>query len=94
MHHPGHGSAAIDQTDLLPMAQQPGGSGLFACQRIQAPTAVEHCLHASFTAPHHHNLILAKTSELEVYLVDQVRWRALHSAHEYRDRTPLHSYIA
>jgi hypothetical protein len=58
------------------MAQQPGGSGLFACQRIQAPTAVEHCLQATFTAPHHHNLIVAKTSELEVYLVDQVRPRA------------------
>jgi hypothetical protein len=77
------------------MAQQPGGSGLFACQRIQAPTAVEHCLHVSFTAPHHHNLILAKTSELEVYLVDQVRWRfSLHSAHDYRDRSSLYSNIA
>ena len=54
---------------------QTSGSGLFACQRIQAPTAVELCAYSTFTAPHHANLILAKTSVLEIYLVDQVRAR-------------------
>jgi hypothetical protein len=48
------------------------GSGTFACQRVEAPSAVDFSLHAAFTAPHHTNLVLAKSSVLEIYLVDQV----------------------
>lgn len=38
-------------------------------KQVLPPTGVEHCLRAHFTAPDAENLIVAKTSVLDVYIL-------------------------